>query len=269
MQVLPTLYLSSVIKHYLLLDCKAGNIKKYRLFSDGNIGLVFSFGNNVLSNISDYHTFTSLPKFFIYGQINDYQNLYLPRDISLIIVVFQPTGFNKLMKLPAYHLKDSIIGADAIFGKQIDILYEQLFNNESIDEKLYLLNNFFTQLIVEKSTTNQLIIQESINTILRDRGLISIQSLKKIAGYSERHFERSFSECVGLSPKKFCDIVQLHYFVNRIKSMESNYNLTRIAYESGYFDQSHSIRKFKQFTGITPKEYLSKSNRLTINLLEL
>lgn len=33
--------------------------------------------------------------------------------------------------------------------------------------------------------------------------------------------------------------------------------LTEIAYESGYFDQNHFIKDFKDLVGITPKEFLT------------
>lgn len=32
---------------------------------------------------------------------------------------------------------------------------------------------------------------------------------------------------------------------------------TEIAYESEYYDQNHFIKDFREFTGITPKEFLS------------
>ena len=33
-------------------------------------------------------------------------------------------------------------------------------------------------------------------------------------------------------------------------------SLTKIAYDSAYYDQAHFIKDFKEFTGINPKEFL-------------
>ncbi len=33
-------------------------------------------------------------------------------------------------------------------------------------------------------------------------------------------------------------------------------NLTKIAYESAYYDQAHFIKDFKEFTGTNPGEFL-------------
>jgi AraC-like DNA-binding protein len=37
---------------------------------------------------------------------------------------------------------------------------------------------------------------------------------------------------------------------------KKNESLTSIAYGCGYFDQSHFIKEFKSFTGLTPSAYL-------------
>jgi AraC-like DNA-binding protein len=36
-------------------------------------------------------------------------------------------------------------------------------------------------------------------------------------------------------------------------------NLTEIAYDNDYFDQSHFIKDFKEFTGVSPKEFYKDS----------
>lgn len=39
-------------------------------------------------------------------------------------------------------------------------------------------------------------------------------------------------------------------------------NLTKIAYSSNYYDQSHFIKDFREFTGITPKDFLGSDEML-------
>ncbi len=39
---------------------------------------------------------------------------------------------------------------------------------------------------------------------------------------------------------------------------------TAIAYDSGYFDQSHFIRDFKSFTGLTPSQDFDKPSNFII-----
>jgi AraC-like DNA-binding protein len=59
---------------------------------------------------------------------------------------------------------------------------------------------------------------------------------------------------VGSSPRQFTSIVRLRYFIDRYSPYSS---LTTASYEAGYFDQSHFIKDFKQFTGETPRQFFA------------
>ena len=48
MQVLPSKDLLPYIKHYLFIKSEGESIKKLRLFTDGNTGIVFTFNNNLI-----------------------------------------------------------------------------------------------------------------------------------------------------------------------------------------------------------------------------
>jgi AraC-like DNA-binding protein len=39
-----------------------------------------------------------------------------------------------------------------------------------------------------------------------------------------------------------------------------------IAYDNGFADQSHFIRVFKEFTNLTPSDYLQKTKALSIEI---
>lgn len=71
-----------------------------------------------------------------------------------------------------------------------------------------------------------------------------------------------------MSPKKFVNIIQLHSFLKLLRNKPAEKDLTSICYEGGYFDQSHLIRAFKKYTGITPSEYLNNTTKLAINFME-
>lgn len=98
--------------------------------------------------------------------------------------------------------------------------------------------------------------------------MVTIEQLVNYTGYTERHIERTFAQQVGMSPKKYVNIIQLHSFLKLLRNKPTEANLTSISYESGYFDQSHLIRMFKKYTGITPSQYLNSTNRLAVNFME-
>ncbi|GAA6768898.1 helix-turn-helix domain-containing protein [Flavobacterium sp. CGRL1] len=267
MQVSPSKELSPYIKHYLFLDNTETAVQKFRLFSDGNTGLVFSVKSKLISGINKYEIKEYLPASFLYGQLNGFKDLYSENEITLIIVVFQPNGIHQLLGIPAHEFHDSIIPVEDVFDKKITALQESLFdqNNQMRTE---LLNSFFSSLIASKTTSNQFLIDHSLNFIIKNKGQFSIKQLVEYTGYTERHLERKFKECIGLNPKKFGNVVRLHHFLKLLKDKPDDTNLTTICYDAGFSDQSHLIKDFKKHTGITPTEYVHSTGKLTNNLIK-
>jgi AraC-like DNA-binding protein len=267
MQVSPSKELSPFIKHYLFLEHNETTIQKLRLFSDGNTGIVFSLKSKLISGINNYEIKNYLPSSFLYGQLNDFKDIYSDHEIALIVVVFQPNGINQLLGIPAHEFRDIILSIDTIFGKNGLILQEKLseHNNQT---RVELLNLFFINLISKKSQSNQVIIDSSLDFIISNKGHISVAQLVKHTGYTERHLERKFKECIGLNPKKFGNIIKLHHFLKLLKHKSQDLNLTTICYDAGFSDQSHLIREFRKHTGITPTEYLYNTGKLANNLIK-
>ncbi|TDO83634.1 AraC-like DNA-binding protein [Flavobacterium chryseum] len=268
MQVSPSKELSPYIKHYLFLDNNETTIQKLRLFSDGNTGIVFSLKSNLISDINNNKAAHYFPDSFLYGQLNGFKDIYYKDEITLIIVVFQPNGIHQLLGISANEFQDSIISIDDIFNKKGLILHEKLSEQNNNHSRIELLNLFFRVLIAEKPVSNQLIINSSLDFIIANKGQFSLAKLVDYTGYTERHLERKFKECIGLNPKKFGNVIRLHHFLKLIKDKSEDTNLTTICYEAGFSDQSHLIKEFKKHTGITPKEYLYTSGKLTNNLIK-
>jgi len=268
MQIAPTKELSPYIKHYLFLDSEGTASKKLRLFSDGNTGMVLTFGGNLISNTHSTSTL-NYPNSFLYGQISMFRDLYLAEKTSIIIIVFQPYGFNHLLGISANEMRESIIAAEDIFGSKNSLLYEKLSEASYLETKIQILNAFFIKQAAKKNLSNQNLIHPTLNYILKNKGAVTVNHLVKYTGYSERHIERIFKECIGLNPKKFGNIVKLHFFLNLLKYKSRQSNFTNLCYEAGYADQSHLIKEFKKHTGITPTQYLNNTNRLAINFMEM
>ncbi|KFF16405.1 helix-turn-helix domain-containing protein [Flavobacterium hydatis] len=268
MQVLPPKELSPYIKHYLFLENKGNDTQKLRLFSDGNTGVVFSLKSKLISGYSNYEAQNYLPSSFLYGQLNGFKDIYSGSEMSIVIVVFQPNGINQLLGITSSELRDTIITIDDIFGLEGIELQEKLSEQTTIQERLNLLNHFFKTLEAKKPLSNQLIAAASLDFIFKSKGQFSLKQLVDYTGYTERHIERKFTECVGLNPKKFGNIVKIHGFLKLLKNKSEDTNLTTISYDAGFSDQSHLIREFKKHTGMTPKEYLYNAGKLTNNFIE-
>jgi AraC-like DNA-binding protein len=78
--------------------------------------------------------------------------------------------------------------------------------------------------------------------------------IQREAGYSPRHFIALFRAAVGLTPKHYYRVKR---FAAALQSLASGRgtNLANLAASLGYSDQSHFTREFRDFAGITPRQY--------------
>ena len=70
---------------------------------------------------------------------------------------------------------------------------------------------------------------------------------------SQRNLTRKFNQLLGMSTE---EAVLYKKYLHALASVHlTNRPLTEIAYQSNFYDQSHFIREFKRYTGLTPKNY--------------
>jgi len=105
--------------------------------------------------------------------------------------------------------------------------------------------------LLKKSRLTQTM-QRIINNLERE----NLTVLSEKLGCSKKSVIGSFNKLLGMSPQKYytlkcvCEIID--FFQNNPTA-----KLTEIAYEYGFCDQAHFSRVFKEYTGFSPKEFLS------------
>ena len=99
-------------------------------------------------------------------------------------------------------------------------------------------------------------LDRALNKILMSQGVIEINQLINEEEISERHFRRKFQEIIGMPPKYYCKVIQITS-VFQLLQKEQTENLTQIALNCGYFDQSHFIKDFKKHIGLSPNNFLN------------
>jgi AraC-like DNA-binding protein len=77
---------------------------------------------------------------------------------------------------------------------------------------------------------------------------------------SERHLRRLCKQHLGLNAE---DVLLYRKYIVALQHLHSaDTFLTQVAYQSGFYDQSHFIREFKAFTGLTPGAYRKQMSQL-------
>ena len=102
--------------------------------------------------------------------------------------------------------------------------------------------------IIENASNN--IVKQALTFIRIAGGRTSIADLAVSVKLSERQLNRLFLAHVGLPPKTYASIIQFHRALRLLK--DHGLKASEVAYEAGYSDQSHMIRRFQRFGGFSP-----------------
>ena len=83
---------------------------------------------------------------------------------------------------------------------------------------------------------------------------IKLQELADLAGLSQSYFSSSFKASTGLAPHQW----QMKARIEQVKTrlLLPGESLVKVAHDTGFADQAHMTRVFKQFVGVTPAAWL-------------
>lgn len=230
-----------------------------RLVPGGRTEMIFNFGNpmqflltNDLSNgLTVDHT-------HIMGQRSHIYYTKQNGDTNLLGVRFTPGGISAFTRMSADVLLNQIIPAEDVLDVAVKEWKNLLLEKKSEAERIYLLDRLITQ-ITKGITKEWAACNKAVDTI-RNSNFISVNALCNENESYYKKLERDFLKYVGYTPKYYYRIVR---FNKAIRQMRLNKNsLTSICYDCDYYDQSHFIKDFRQFTGTTPKHFQRETHTI-------
>jgi len=153
------------------------------------------------------------------------------------------------------------VNPDSIYGHH-PLLWEKLMKMETIaDVKLWLKNTFFTIIdYLESSHNHQYgrIIEEAIKYIKRNfREKITVKSIADELMYSANYLNNVFKQKTGETILEHITKVRMEE-AKRLIASDPSMKIYALAESIGYNDESYFRSIFKQYTGLSPKEYRDK-----------
>lgn len=257
--------LRSVVKYYWTLEVPFDpNNEKQKIIPDGCIEMTFNLKDPIKKHLSESE-FIIQSNCMIMGQRTKSFDIEPVGDVQSFAVCFYPFGFSSLISEPLGSFVDQDLSIEALFGKPVASELEQkIFDANNTEERIRIIEAFLFARLHENTSLDKLI-SHTVDLLIETNGKLSIGTILENDPSQRRQLERKFKKHIGISPKRLSRIIRLQTALKLILSEDQN--LTRIAYESDYFDQSHFIKDFKEFIGSTPKQMLNQKGNLQLSSL--
>ena len=231
----------------------------------GFCSIVFNSGDIYFLQNKKYEKL-EVPKEFVAGQAIYSYKLFLNGNIAVAGIVFKPAGLATLFELPVHEFTEERMDLKTMFTPAVIEKYaERLAASADAREKAIVLEEFVLQQY-ELIKPEPDYIDKAANLIIEKNGMLHVNELMETIYMSRRNFERRFFQKVGLSPKYYARIRRMAYLMNSIAG-KKKVDWSKLFSECEYYDQSHFIKDFLEFTGRSPQQYLEENKELA-NLIE-
>lgn len=241
-QYSPHKRLSDTVRCYWSLKGNAEGGFNFTVIPDYCIDIIFqSMGNEsiiIVGASSEPHRITFCGNFEFFG------------------IRFFPGAFYRLFGVPASELTGMHIGLDDLgAGFKAFSEAQHLYDTE---DKIRLLDS----LLVKFSSGPS----DPISSELLSRAADFSFNHSFLDHYSKKTFNRRLEERVGFNYRKFSNILRIHRSIKL--GLEGKVSQADVAYMSGFYDQAHYIRSFKEYTGFTPSRFLKDIKESPVRFIQ-
>lgn len=250
--------LKNLIKYYWVIKSQSPMNVNHKLLPVSNIDFILNFSSPI-KYIDVEGKNEIVPKGFHFNGLREkYHLINQTGMLNIFGVSFFQGGLYPFLKTPLSEFTNRSI--------EIDWLIKGF--TSSIEQKLSITNSTSEMIgIIEKELVQfidiELIAKKEIYEVLKvfntNTENSNINLLCEEYGINQRKLERIFNKYIGVSPKLYSRINRFQKIINQLEK-KKEINLTSLAYENAYYDQTHFIKDFKFFTGTTPTQYLNQNS---------
>jgi AraC-like DNA-binding protein len=257
--------LDSLVKCYWTLEVppQAGSSRQ-RIVPDGCIELIFMLGDDVKRFRSE-DDFIIQPRAMVIGQITEPFFIEPTGYVNSFATRFYPYGFANFVTTSIKDLANKETPIEKLFGEEpAKDLTQRIIQASGTEERIRIVEDFLLNKLNNEATIDG-IVKSTIDAILSTGGNTNISTILKDDLSKRRQLERKFLKQIGISPKQLGKIIRLQTALKMLLNQKTT-TLTKIAYESDYYDQAHFIKDFKEFTGTNPGEFLDDKKMILSSL---
>ena len=227
-----------------------------RFLPDGSVDLVIDLRDDPKYTYNDDLTVRSRHTGAWFSGIRTgFISISSGRDSSMLVVNFKPFGAFPFVNVPLEEFMDQVVDAESVLGSEIRHLRDALRNAADPAARFRMMEAWLMARYCPPANGFDLTRGATLS-ILQSPATSTIDRVTRLAGVSNKHLISVFRRYLGITPKQFQRIMRFQAAIQAIENAQE-VNWTAIAYDCGFYDQSHFIQEFQRFSGFTPTDYVA------------
>lgn len=197
-----------------------------------------------LARVSEYATITGPTSFGQWAEVKQGSGF----NITLL-----PTAWLRLFDTSATTYSNQIRPLKALLGDQAAVLAHNIAQATSFAKRVEAADAFFSPLWEQTAPHHREAESEAISLALLDPNCGSVEELMRRTGLPQYSLMRLVKRSYGMSPKI---LMRRERFLRMLRTMEvRSFHEWRDFLDPQYVDQSHMIKDFNYFLGLSPSQY--------------
>jgi AraC-like DNA-binding protein len=176
---------------------------------------------------------------------------------AIVGVHFRPGGTVPFLNDATNELADTHVDLADLWGPSACELRERLCEVTMPHERFRILEEFLVRRLRRTAHPAVAAALQMFGPAGTDA---SVRNVARSVGLCERRFIQVFNTHVGFTPKLFCRLLRFQRARTLAQQVE-RIDWSQLASSCGYFDQSHLIHDFQEFSSSSPTEYLRQIRR--------
>ena len=243
--------LRSLIRHIVIIEADFGNIPVSiagNYMPSPDQAMFINLYTRLKSKKSGENNFNTVTSCTLMGaQITPFK-LLVEESHKTVSIIFQPGGLNRFLNIPMTEIFDNGYSAREVVGREIEELLDRSYDTISLHELDGIVQTYFLRKLSQ--VKEPLPIDLALQHLLTNYNT-NMDRIAEMACMSIRNFERKCKERLGMPAKMYARITRFHKAYKMLENRPS-ISWTDLTYESGYYDQTHFIKDFKEFARLTP-----------------
>jgi AraC-like DNA-binding protein len=175
-------------------------------------------------------------------------------ELHLLGARFKHGTVSSLLPYPVKELEQRLVPLAGVWSETHQALSAALAGQKNPADLVKALDAALTQLLTQARKPDPMI-RKAVKLIAQHAGDLEVSAMAAELGVSRQTVKHKFDQHVGVSPKLYGKLRRFQVVLRRLASLQK-VDWTRLAQESGYYDQAHLIREFNHFTGFSPQKFL-------------